>query len=151
MVAAVLPDTLAAVLAYLASDAQLRAALPAHPLDPATANVGSDVQAPYPFLRVLATPAGSDGLLRYATTQELQLEAWGAELEQDQAGSSPAELRAVLYLALQRLAELAESDTELVGVTVVRVASSQPGTYLPDPQTGQPRYLAGVLVTAHPA
>lgn len=144
---ALLPDVHAAVAAYLAGHADVRAALPAHPLDPDTANVVADVAGPYPCLRLVGTPAGTELNLRHRVVQELLVEAWG----DPDAAPDPTALRAVLYVALRALAELAEDDGAPVeGIVVSHVASSQPGTYLPDP-TGQPRYLAGVTITAHPA
>lgn len=141
-----LPDPQAVVTSYLAGHDGMRAELAPAPDDAELANVGAEVEAPYPMLRVLATPVGADNL-RHQAVQELQLEVWGAP-EQD-GGTSPAELRRILYVALEALQQLTDADGVVGDAVLSHVVSTQPGVYLPD--DGQPRYLAGVMVYVHAA
>lgn len=146
-----LPDPVALVVAELASHPGLEGVVaPNGQGDAALWNVSGSVVGPWPCLRVLETPAGSDRRLIHDTEPELQLELWDDPLPANQLG--PTELRRRLYVVLQLLVDLVETREWAAGEPVLsRVRSTTRGAYLPDPTDGQPRYLATVAAVVHPA
>lgn len=143
-----LPDPVALVVAELAHHQGLEGVVAQAP--DGAYNVSGSVLGPWPCLRVLETPAGSDRRLLHDTEPELQLELWDSPLPAEQLG--PTELRRRLYVVLQLLVDLVETREWLPGEPVLaRVRSTTRGQYLPDPTDGQPRYLATVATVVHPA
>jgi hypothetical protein len=116
--------------------------------DDDTLNVGDQAEPPWPCVRVTTTPAGDDRGLRWVTAQELLIEAWDHDEPANQVG--PAELRDLLYTALHVVHALPDAAPTAGAPVVTAVQSSVAGAPLPDPATGQPRWLAAVIVTIHP-
>lgn len=137
-----LPDVDAlAVGAVRARVAEVR-----HLADDAERVRGDGPRPPYPMVVLGTTTAGDDGDLRWRVAPELLVEAWG-----DPDGRpGKAALREVLYDTLAVLASLPEQDYGPGEAVVTNVASSAGGGWSPDP-TGQPRWVAAVRITAHPA
>lgn len=115
-------------------------------------NISRWNEPPWPDLVVTDTSAGSDGDLIWLSNPEIQLEAYG-----DLDGTpGKAALRTLLMTAVGALRELADAPYPYGagmpdGAPVVTwVQSSVPGGWSPL-ASGQPRYLAAVRLTVHPA
>lgn len=107
--------------------------------------VGSRNSPPFPRLRVLDVPGGDDRALRWLISAPLQVEAYG-----DQDGlPGKAALRRILYVALQSLERLPRVPVGPYDPVVTAVQSRGGGGWSPEP-SGQPRYVATVLLTLHP-
>lgn len=142
-----LPDAEAELVGYLAADADAQEVLALTSDGLANVTAG-DPAGPWPACRVYVTPAGSDRQLRWDIEPEVQVELWDAPAEADQLG--PAECRRRLYVLLGRIRAMADRDHQPGQVVVSRVTSAVPGTLLPDPTSGQPRWLATLRVVLHP-
>ncbi|MEW9530760.1 hypothetical protein [Microbispora sp. NPDC049125] len=130
---------LARVLAWLSSHPAVTAALGG------PGRVGLYNEPPYPRLRVVDTNAGTDRDLRWLIAPEIQIEAYG-----DLDGTpGKAALNFILYTALGALKELPEQAAAPGEPVITHVMSSRGGGPVPEP-TGQQRYVAAVLVYAHP-
>jgi hypothetical protein len=103
------------------------------------------VRPPYPMLRVVKTPGGNLGDLRWRTEPELQVEVWG-----DLDGTpGPAALERILLVALERLKALELYDYQPWEPVVTHVRAGDP--FALDDPSGQPRWLSSVGLTVHPA
>ncbi|MGC4950901.1 hypothetical protein ACLQ2N_32515 [Streptomyces sp. DT224] len=132
-------DEVAAVLAWLAEHPKVTAALggPGH--------VSGTREAPWPHLRVAAGPGGDLGTLTWRTEPEVTLELFG-----DPGGwPGPAALSRLLKLCALAAAELPGAPPVPGQPIISGVRPS--GVLLESPlETGQPRWLMGLLVTQHP-
>lgn len=107
--------------------------------------VGAFNEPPYPRLRVLDVPGGSDRQLTWLIVKNIQIEAYG-----DLSGAtSKADLHRALYVALGALMELTEQPVPAGQPVITTVRSQTGGVWSPEP-SGQPRYLASVMIYAHP-
>lgn len=107
--------------------------------------VGPDNVPPYPRLRVLEVPGGDDRDLRWLLATAVQIEAYG-----DLSGApGKAALRRLLYVALRAVAEIPDQAAPVGGPVITAVSSASAGSWSPEP-SGQPRYVASVLVHVHP-
>lgn len=132
-------DPIPRVISWLGSHAAVTRALGA------PGRVGADNVPPYPRLRVLDPPGGTDGALRWLLAPEIQIEALG-----DLDGSpGKAALRFMLYTALGALKELPDAPAEPGQVVITSVAGLRGGGWARLP-TGQPRYIASVTCHVHP-
>lgn len=107
-------------------------------------------EAPWPCLLVTDTTAGSDGDLRWLSSPEVQLEAYG-DLD---GNPGKAALKNLLYTAIGALVELTWVQWPYPGApdgspVVSEVQSSRAGGYSPLP-SGQPRYIGAVRVFVRP-
>jgi hypothetical protein len=108
--------------------------------------VGLYNEPPFPRLRVLDVPGGSDRQLTWLISTGIQLEAYG-----DLSGApGKAALRRALYVALGALRELPDQPAPPEGPVVTAVLSQASGVWSPEP-SGQPRYVASVTVFTHSA
>lgn len=131
-------DPLPRVLAWLEGHAAVTAALGG------PGRVGARNEAPYPRLRLLDVGSDDRGL-RWLIAPEVQIEAYG-----DMDGSpGKAELRRILYVALDALMELPDQPTPADTPVITAVVSARGGGWSPEP-SGQPRYLTSVRVYTHP-
>lgn len=133
-------DPLPRVLTWLGSHAAVLAALGG------SGRVGARNEPPYPRLVVTDPPGGDDRQLLWLMVTAVQVEAVG-----DLDGTpGKAALNGLLYTALGALVELPDQATPPDGPVITAVRSSVAGGWSPLP-TGQPRYVATVLVYSHPA
>lgn len=108
--------------------------------------VGMYNEPPYPRLRVIDVPGGSDRQLTWLVAVNLQLEVYG-----DLSGApGKAQLRRALYVALGALMELPEQAVPADTPVITAIRSQSGGAWSPEP-SGQPRYLTSVQVFSHPA
>lgn len=106
--------------------------------------VGMFNEPPYPRLRVLDVPGGSDRHLTWLICKALQVEAYG-----DLSGApGKAALHRALYVALGALMELPEQVVPAGQPVITAVRTQSAGAWSPEP-SGQPRYVASLLVYAH--
>lgn len=134
-----LADPLPRVMSWLGAHSAVTAALGG------AERVGMFNEPPFPRLRVLDVPGGSDGQLRWLVATNVQLEVYG-----DLSGApGKAALRRALYVALGALRELPDQAAPAGGPVITEVRSSTSGAWSPEP-SGQPRYVASVLVYSHP-
>lgn len=111
-----------------------------------TGRVGLDNVPPYPRLRVVEVPGGSDRDLRWLIIKAIQIEAYG-----DLSGApGKAALSRALYVALGALGELPDQAAPESAPIITSIRSSSAGSWSPEP-SGQPRYVASVQVYVHPA
>lgn len=141
-----LPDAAAYVIGHVADHEDAQAVLAA--AADGKANVSAHLAGPYPMCRITPTPASSDRDLVHLADPELLVEVWGAP---DDESVSPAALRDALYVVLAIIGDLPRKDFESGEPVVTAVRSTAGGAPLPDPITSQPRYLAAVSLTVHPA
>lgn len=108
--------------------------------------VGPRNEPPYPCLRVLDPAGGDYRNLQWLVSVDIQLEAYG------DLGGHPGKsaLRRLLNTALGALAELPDAAAPPAGPVITAIASVPGGGWLPEPGTGQPRYIATVRVHLHP-
>jgi hypothetical protein len=131
-------DALAAVLACWQADPDVLALLGGDP-----DRIGGTDQPPYPRLRATATPAGSNGTVRWLVTTEIRVEAIG-DLD-GRPGS--AALRELLFTALAAAADMPTRHRP--GFAVVTDVQSFGTGQAPLPGA-QPRWISTLSVTAHP-
>lgn len=133
-------DPVPRLIAWLNNDADVTAALGG------TGRVSAYNEPPYPHLRVVETPAGIDGDLRWLIGPEVQIEAYG-----DLDGTpGKAALRRILYMALGSLVTVPDAVAPPEGPIITAVMSTRGGGWVPEP-SGQPRYVATVRVWSHAA
>ncbi|MEU1221242.1 hypothetical protein [Streptomyces microflavus] len=132
-------DPVAAVLAWLAEHPKVEEALGG------PGRVSGAREAPWPHLRVAAGPGGNLGNLTWLTEPEVSLELYG-----DPGGwPGPAALSRALKVCAIAATEL--SDAEPVAGRAVISGVRPSGVLLESPlETGQPRWVMGLLVTLHP-
>lgn len=121
------------------------AAWPPPPGNETAPRVLGEARPPWPMLQVVAGTAGGTGLLRWTVTGEVLVSAWGPP---DRSVGSAA-LRRLLYMALGVLAELPELPTPAGAPVVADVRLSVPAQPIEEAD-GQLRWLAGLMVVAHP-
>lgn len=108
--------------------------------------VGMYNEPPYPRLRVIDVGGGSDRFLTWLLAVPVQLEVYG-----DLSGKpGKAQLRRILYVTLGALMELPDQVVPPNTPIITTVRSQSAGAWSPEP-SGQPRYVANVLVYVHPA
>lgn len=132
-------DPLPRIVAWLGAHPVVTAALGG------AGRVGADNRPPYPRVRVIDPPGGDDRGLRWHIARYVQVEVYG-DLD---GAPGKAALRDITYTVLGALAELPDQPVPPEGPVITSVESAQAAGWSPEP-TGQPRYVAGVLVGAHP-
>ncbi|WP_030372339.1 hypothetical protein [Streptomyces rimosus] len=132
-------DPVAAVLAWLAEHPKVTEVLggPGH--------VSGTREAPWPHLRVALGPGGDLGNLSWRTEPEVSLELYG-----DPGGwPGPAALSRMLKMCAVAATELPDAEPAAGRPVIAGVRPS--GVLLESPlETGQPRWVMGLLVTLHP-
>lgn len=132
-------DALPRVIDWLSAHSAVTAALGG------PGRVSAYNEPPYPRLRVIDVPGGSDRELTWLIATSIQIEAYA-----DLSGElGKAELRQILYLALGALAELPRQDSPEGVPVITSVMPGASGAWSPE-ASGQPRYLATVTVYSHP-
>jgi hypothetical protein len=102
-------------------------------------------EPPYPHLKVVDPPGGSDRYLDWLIAPVLFLTLYG-----DLSGApGKAELRRILYVILVACKQLPDQPRGVGEPVVTYVESIAGGGYLPEP-TGQPAYISRLQVYAHP-
>ncbi|WP_330335714.1 hypothetical protein OHS33_38700 (plasmid) [Streptomyces sp. NBC_00536] len=132
-------DPVAVVLAWLAEHPKVTEVLGG------PGRVSGAREAPWPHLRVALGPGGNLRDLTWLTEPEVSLELYG-----DPGGwPGPAALHRILKVCAVAASELA-TTAPIAGRPVV--SSVRPsGVLLESPlETGQPRWVMGLLVTLHP-
>lgn len=138
-------DPAAEVVAALRASPEVKHELGLGPDDDAAGYIGDWDGTPYPRLIVSDPPGGTNRNLRWLMAPAVQLEAVG-----DLSGKpGKAQLRRILYTALQVLATLPDRPTQPGRPVITNVESNAAGGQVPLPD-GRPRYLATVLVSIHP-
>ncbi|MER7759469.1 hypothetical protein [Streptomyces sp. NPDC097619] len=132
-------DPVAAVLSWLAGHPRVEEALGG------PGRVSGAREAPWPHLRVALGPGGSLGDLTWLTEPEITLEVYG-----DPGGwPGPAALTRILKICAVAASELS-TTTRSDGQAVVSGVRPS-GVLLESPlETGQPRWVMGLLVSLHP-
>lgn len=145
------PDAEALVIAWLGAHPRVQAL--AAPIElGGPANVGTDVIGPYPMVQVVQTPAnaraGAGGPM-WLDAPELAVSAWDAPPGGDGGVDKPT-LRALAYAAVYALAELPEREHDEGDPVVTSVRRTFGPAWVPDQETQQSRYAAGVVLYLHP-
>lgn len=131
-------DPVPAVISFLSSHPSVVGAL-------GGPRVSGHNRPPYPCIRVLDPPGGDDRSIRWLIARYVQVEALG-----DLDGSpGKAALARILYTALEALADLPYAPPQPGWPVITAVESASAVAWAPEP-SGQPRYVAGVVVSAHP-
>ncbi|RSS97255.1 hypothetical protein EF903_01670 [Streptomyces sp. WAC05292] len=132
-------DPVAVVLAWLAKHPKVTEVLGG------PGRVSGAREAPWPHLRVALGPGGSLGDLTWLTEPEVTLEVYG-----DPGGwPGPAALGRILKICAVAAAELPSAPTAGGHPVVSGVRPS--GALIESPlETGQPRWVMGLLVSLHP-
>lgn len=132
-------DPLPRIITWLGSHAMVTAELGG------AGRVGMYNEPPFPRLRVVDGPGGSDRQLTWLISKSIQIEAYG-----DLSGKpGKAQLHRALYVALGALMELPEQIAPPDAPVITAVRAQGAGAWSPEP-SGQPRYYASVLVYVHP-
>ncbi|AWI32692.1 hypothetical protein [Streptomyces tirandamycinicus] len=132
-------DPVAAVLSWLAEHPKVTQVLGG------PGRVSGTREAPWPHLRVALGPGGSLGDLTWLTEPEVTLELFG-----DPSGwPGPAAMSRILKVCAVAVTELPGSTPSGTHPVISRVRPS--GVLLESPlETGQPRWVMGLLVSLHP-
>ncbi|MEU6632822.1 hypothetical protein ABZ905_31750 [Streptomyces parvus] len=132
-------DPVAAVLAWLTEHPKVQEVLGG------PGRVSGAREAPWPHLRVGLGPGGNLGDLTWVTQPEVSLELYG-----DPAGwPGPAAMLRILKVCAVAATELPGSVPATGRPVISDVRPS--GVLLESPlETGQPRWVLGLLVTLHP-
>ncbi|MFD7763561.1 hypothetical protein [Streptomyces microflavus] len=132
-------DPVSAVLAWLSEHPKVEEVLGG------PGRVSGAREAPWPHLRVTLGPGGSLGDLTWLTQPEVSLELFG-----DPAGwPGPAAMLRILKVCAIAVAEMPESESASGRPVISGIRPS--GVLLESPlETGQPRWVLGLLVTLHP-
>ncbi|MFB8026021.1 MULTISPECIES: hypothetical protein [unclassified Streptomyces] len=132
-------DPVAAVLSWLAKHPKVAEVLGG------PGRVSGAREAPWPHLRVTLGPGGNLGDLRWLAEPEVSLELFG-----DPGGwPGPAAMSRILKVCAVAATELSEAPQADARPVISNVRPS--GVLLESPlETGQPRWVMGLLITLHP-
>lgn len=100
---------------------------------------------PYPCVRVLDGPGGSDRTMNWLIAPAYDLAVFG---DLDGLPGKP-ELRRITYGLLEFLATMPEVAAGINDPVITQVLSLSGGGWLPEPN-GQPKYVSTIQVFAHP-
>ncbi len=130
-------DPIAEVVTYLQAHADVSTEF---------GGVSTEIEAPYPHLRVTPAEGGSLGRMIWQHTAGVQLEAVG-----DPSGlPGMAELRRKLMVAVEAMGQLTEQDVvDPASSVVISVEAGAAPAWSPLPE-GNPRWLATFVVGVRP-
>lgn len=144
------PDAAAVVIGYAVGAPWADDLLGRSSIDGAPHVTGDVLEGSWPALRIFETPAGSDRRLELGVIEpELQVELWDHPERASQLGD--AELRRRLYVILGWLVGLPERAWAADEPPISRVRLSNRAQSVPDPSSGQPRWLANATVVIRQA
>jgi hypothetical protein len=133
-------DALALALTHLREHPRVLGVLGDNP-----ERIGSRNRPPYPCVRLIETPGGSDRDGRWLLAPEVQFEVYG---DLDESRGS-ADLRRIAYIVLGALLEMPDRTARPGEAVATHVQPSGKIALIPEP-TGQKRYVGSVLVAIHP-